>query len=192
MEGIGWGISRMDERGLIGHAQAGDASAFSALFEEYHGPITGYLYHLVGDRDLADDLAQETFVKAYRALGRTSDGLNFRAWVYRIATNTANSYFRRRRIIKWLPLGPTTPEPASEPRFTDAIGEQEMIVATLRRIRPSHASILLLRHQQGLSLDEIADALDITVNAAKVRLFRARKAFIAAYAALSGETEDAG
>ena len=69
-----------DERALIGHAQAGNAAAFAQLFAAYHGPITSYLYHLVRDRAVADDLAQDTFLQAYRMLQRTTPDLHFRAW----------------------------------------------------------------------------------------------------------------
>lgn len=179
----------MDERALIGYAQRGDAAAFASLFEQYQGPITGYLYRLVGDRDVADDLTQDTFIKAYRALAKTDPGLNFRAWLYRIASNTAASYFRRKRIIEWLPFGPGTPEPADEARFAERIGERELIDSALKRINPSYASALLLRHQQELSLEETAHALGVSVNAAKVRLFRARKAFAEAYRAVAAELE---
>jgi RNA polymerase sigma-70 factor (ECF subfamily) len=179
----------MDEPALVGHAQAGDAAAFSALFEAYHSQIIGYLYRLVGDREVAEDLAQDTFMKAYRALGRTNDGLNFRAWLYRIATNTATSYYRRRKIIQWLPFGPATPEPSGELRLAEALGERELIEAVLEKLNSSYVTVLLLRHQQGLSLEETAAVLGTSVNAAKVRLFRARRAFVEAYRALDAGQE---
>lgn len=185
------GTRVMDEQAVIGHAQDGDAAAFAALFEQYHGPITRYLYRLVRDPDLADDLAQDTFVKAYRALGQTRADLNFRAWLYRIASNTAASHFRRRRIIQWLPFTPSTPEPVVDARFAEALGEREAVEAALRRISPSYANALLLRHDQDLSVAEVAYVLGISVNAAKVRLFRARKAFAAAYEAVNKGQEGA-
>ena len=190
MQVRGWGALGMDEPALVGHAQAGDAGAFSALFEAYHAQITGYLYRLVGDREVAEDLAQDTFIKAYRALGRTSDDLNFRAWLYRIATNTATSYFRRRKIIQWLPFGPATPEPTGDARLAEALGERELIEAALARLNAGYATVLLLRHQQGLSLEETAAVLGTSVNAAKVRLFRARRAFVEAYRIVEAGTEE--
>ncbi len=176
----------MDERALICHAQGGEEAAFAKLFDLYHAPITGYLYRLVGDREVANDLAQDTFLKAYRALERTGPELNFRAWLYRIATNTALSYHRRRRLVRWLPFGAAMPEPGGDMQLAETVGERELIDAALRRITPSQASLLLLRHQQGLSLEELAAALGVAPNAAKARLFRARAAFVQAYEALSG------
>ena len=72
----------------------------------------------------------------------------------------------------------------------ERVGESQLIEQAMAKIGPSHSSILLLRHHQGLSIDEMAEALGIKPNAAKVRLFRARKAFSQAYEALTAETED--
>ena len=176
-----------DERVLVGHARAGNQAAFAALFDAYYGPIVGYLYQLVRDRDVADDLAQETFLRAYRALGRTDPDLAFRAWLYRIATNAARNHLRRQRLLRWLPLGLGAVEPAPSPGPGEQIARQELVVETLRRIGTGNASALLLHHHQGLSLRETAAALDLGVNATKVRLFRARKAFVRIYAALAGD-----
>jgi RNA polymerase sigma-70 factor, ECF subfamily len=184
------GKSRMDERALIGHARAGDSGAFATLFEAYYGPITSYLYRMVGDRDTADDLAQDTFIKAHRALGRTDAELNVRSWLYRIATNTASSYHRCRRLLRWLPLGPSTPEPSIDMREAESLGERELIEVVLGRIKSSHSSALLMRHYHGLSLEKTAEALGVSPNVAKARLFRACKAFAREYEALARGRED--
>lgn len=149
----------VDERALVGHARAGSQGAFTALFDAYYGPIVGYLYHLVRDRETADDLAQETFLRAYRALGRTDPDLAFRPWLYRIATNTARNHLRRQRLLRWLPLGLGSTESVASPGPGEQIARHEVIVETLRRIGPSYASALLLHHHQALSLRETAAAL---------------------------------
>jgi RNA polymerase sigma-70 factor (ECF subfamily) len=177
----------IDERALIGHAKAGDDAAFASLYAQYQRPITGYLRRLVGNGEVAEDLAQETFLKAYRALGRTNDELNFRAWLYRIATNNALSYHRRQRILQWLPFASGSREPSAESRYAERLGEQELVEETLRRLKPEHASLLLMRHHQGLSLTEIATVLSVDNSVAKARLFRARQAFMRAYDEQSGE-----
>ncbi|HVB64627.1 MAG TPA: RNA polymerase sigma factor [Nitrolancea sp.] len=189
MERVQWGALGMDERGILDRAQAGNSAAFTALFDQYQRPIVNYLYRMVNDREVAEDLAQDTFLKAYRAIDRTDADLNFRAWIYRIATNTAMSYFRRKRLLQWIPFGPGTPDRGKDLRLAERVGESQLIEQALTKIGPSHGSILLLRHHQGLSIDEMAEALGIKPNAAKVRLFRARKAFSQAYAALTAEPE---
>jgi len=189
MERVQWGALGMDERGILDRAQAGNSAAFTALFDQYQRPIVNYLYRMVNDREVAEDLAQDTFLKAYRAIDRTDADLNFRAWIYRIATNTAMSYFRRKRLLQWIPFGPGTPDRGKDLRLAERVGESQLIEQALTKIGPTHGSILLLRHHQGLSIDEMAEALGIKPNAAKVRLFRARKAFSQAYAALTAEPE---
>lgn len=189
MESAQPGAVTMDERGVLDRAQAGNAAAFTALFDQYQRPIVNYLYRMVNDRDVAEDLAQDTFLKAYRAIERTDAELNFRAWIYRIATNTAMSYFRRKRLLQWIPFGPATPDRGKDLRLAERVGESELIEQAMAKIGPSHSSVLLLRHHQGLSIDEIAAALEIKPNAAKVRLFRARKAFAQAYEELTAEQE---
>ena len=185
------GVTRYDA-GLVNLARAGDVTAFARLFDTYHGPITGYLYRLTGDRDAADDLAQETFIKALRALPATDSDLHFRPWLYRIATNTANSWHRRRRLLTWLPLPSldrgSDAEPGADPQLAEQAGERDQVHTALRTIGRTHASILLLRHHQRLTLEETAEALGVAPNTAKVRLYRARKAFVAAYSALDTPT----
>lgn len=179
----GYATTASPARTLVERARAGDAAAFGELVAIWQGPITGYLYRLTGDRALADDLAQETFLRAYRAIGEATPDLCLRPWLHTIATNLARSHFRHRRLLRWLPFGPDTPEPPDERAAASAegLGDRELIEATLRRIGHQHAAVLLLRHYQGLSLDETAAVLGVSPNTAKTRLFRARRAFVAAW-----------
>src|SRR5260370_42556083 len=85
--------------------RAGEAAALiERLFAEYEAPILNYLYRLVGDASLAEDLVQETFTRAWRARAQMVVVDNPRAWLYRIPTNAARDNLRRRRLIAWLPL----------------------------------------------------------------------------------------
>ena len=175
-----------DDADLVGRARAGDQVAFARLFEQYHAPILNYLHRMVGDRAVAEDLTQDAFIKAYNALPGTRPDLAFKAWLYRIATNTAISHLRRRKIVQWIPFLPGH-ERAGDESVERTVGQQQDIRQTLGKLPPHYASVLLLRHYQGLSLAETAAALDITENAAKLRLFRARKAFAELYQAASAD-----
>ncbi len=168
----------VDDGDLVGRARAGDPVAFERLFERYHAPVLNYLHRMVGDRALAEDLTQDAFIKAYRALPATRPDLAFKAWLYRIATNTAISHLRRRQLIRWVPF---LSDHATGESIERTVGRRQDVEKTLSQIPQHYAAALLLRHYQGLSLAETAVALDITENAAKLRLFRARKAFAAAY-----------
>lgn len=169
----------LDDNGLVERARAGDQAAFAQLFEQYHAPILNYLHRMVSDRALAEDLTQDTFIKAYNALPRTKPDLAFKAWLYRIATNTAISHLRRGKIIKWLPF--LTDRETPDELIEKSVTRKMDISEALAKLPQHYATALLLRHYQGLSLAETAQALDVTENAAKLRLFRARKAFAQVY-----------
>src|SRR6266516_788094 len=83
-----------------------DVEDFEAIFLRFQGPITNFIYHLIGNREQACDLAQDVFVKAYKALlgGTVVQPGALSAWLYRIAANTTTDTLRRRRLIAWLPL----------------------------------------------------------------------------------------
>src|SRR2546421_11743925 len=83
-----------------------EVADFEAIFLRFQGPITNFIYHLIGNREQAYDLAQDVFVKAYKALlgGTIVQPSALSAWLYRIAANTATDTLRRRRLISWLPL----------------------------------------------------------------------------------------
>lgn len=186
----GSGVVTTADRDLVSRARSGDHAAFAALFEQYHAPILNYLHRMVSDRVLAEDLTQDAFIKAYNALPSTRPDLAFKPWLYRIATNTAISYHRRRKIIQWVPfLGGDQDTHASGESVERSVTRQHDVEQVLAQLPKHYAAVLLLRHYQGLSLAETAAALGITENAAKLRLFRARKAFAALYEADSAEVE---
>src|ERR1051326_5724119 len=88
---------------VVEQARAGDRAAFTALFHHYNAPICRYLAHVVGNDEIGRDLAQETFLAAWRALPDLRDPSRFGPWLYRIATNQANSHLRQARLTRWLP-----------------------------------------------------------------------------------------
>src|SRR5260370_42276197 len=77
--------------------------SFEEIYDEYKTPIYNYVYHLVGDREQADDLTQDTFLKAFRALPKIDANLKLSAWLYRIATKTAYDALRRRQLVDLVP-----------------------------------------------------------------------------------------
>jgi len=170
---------------LIAQAQAGDPAAFEAIFEAYHPRIVSYCYRLLGDVESAQDVAQDTFVKAYGALPRTTAGLNLQAWLFTIATNAALSVLRRRRRIAWLPLL-DHPAPPGGYGSVEAISDRALLQAALDRLPRAQAAVLLLRLHYGLSYEELAPLFGGSVGAVKTRLSRARRAFRTAYVAVGG------
>jgi len=158
-------------------------SAYLELVESYETAILNYIYRLVGDPEVARDLTQDTYVKAYQAremleLGDASRDRR-RAWLYRVAHNTATDHLRRQSRLRWLPLGRSVPQPSSdpEPRAVAA----EAVASTLGRLSPDQREVLLLFLQSGLTAPEVAEVLGVSADAARKRLQRARAAFESAY-----------
>jgi RNA polymerase sigma-70 factor, ECF subfamily len=164
---------------LVAQARTGSEEAFGLLFERFQTPIVNYLYRLVGEWESANDLAQDTFLKAYQALPRTADNLQISPWLYRIATNTALDALRRKKRITWVPMKaevePHAADTASRQAESDAIGQ------ALAQVPPDQRTCLVLNMMQGLSYKEIAETLGISVNLVAVRIFRGRERFIDAY-----------
>lgn len=163
---------------LVGRARRGDQAAFSEIFTRYQHRIINYIHGLVHDRELANDLAQEAFLKAYRALPRMGDDLRLAPWLYRIAGNTAFSALRRRRLIRWLPL---LNDGIVADDVDRGVVEAEAVHRALAKLPSKYAAPLLLHSHEGLSCNEIAIILGISPGAVKTRLFRAREAFRVAY-----------
>ena len=171
---------------VIARAQAGDPGAFEAIFEAYYPRIVSYCYRLVGEQEQAQDLAQDTFVKAYHALPRTGAELNLQAWLFTIATNTALSALRRRRRLAWLPLLDRYPAPGGGYGSVEAVADRVLLQAALDRLPREQAALLLLRLHYGLSYEELAPLFGGSAGAVKTRLSRARRAFRDAYQAVGG------
>src|SRR5579872_365429 len=89
---------------VVESLQAGDAQAFRLLIERLQQPITGYLYRLVGNREVALDLVQDTFLQVYKEIGKTSGELKLDAWIYRIATNYGLRYLNRKHLRQMIHL----------------------------------------------------------------------------------------
>ncbi|MCL5109823.1 MAG: sigma-70 family RNA polymerase sigma factor [Chloroflexi bacterium] len=162
---------------------------FTSVFAAYRGRICRYLYSLVGEAAQAEDLAQDCFLKAYRALQRGQRPDNLSAWLYTIATNAAISHLRRRKLIAWLPLLPggevETARTGRDPAVVAS--ERDLLRRTLAKLSPADASCLLLRFQADLTYAELASVLGTSEGAAKTRVCRARAAFCETYTRLSRE-----
>jgi RNA polymerase sigma-70 factor (ECF subfamily) len=172
----------MDHALALDRVLADHETRFEQLFRDHHSSIYVYLCRLVGDQKQAEDLTQDTFVKAYRSLPRLPVEANARAWLYRIATNTALDWLRRRRLISWLPLFGRDDHPAVRTSFADASLESVTVQQVLGQLPPRYRLPLVLYACQGLSTQEVAEILQISRGAVKTRLFRAREKFRKLYA----------
>ncbi len=158
-----------------------DALEFERLYYAYAPALRLYLTRLCGDKEAASDLVQETFVKAFKALPQTRPDLKPRPWLYKIATNTAHSSARLLRWKRILPFGDNTSERPDPTSFENCYAETEMVEHALAAIKPDYAAALLLHWREGFSLDELCQILGVSKENLKKRLYRAKKAFSAAY-----------
>jgi len=147
---------------------------FERLFLEHQVAILNYLYRLLGDPAVAEDLAQETFTRAWNARRQLPALDNPRAWLYRIATNAARDHFRRARLIAWLPLLGREPGLQLEGPEEQAV-ESERMRRALLQLSPNYRIPLVLYTCQGFTVAEIAAALSLSRDAVKQRLVRARQ-----------------
>lgn len=165
-----------EEADCIRAAQSGDRTAFARLIERYWDRLYRWLYHLTRDRHAAEDLTQETFMKALAALNSFRPGSNFRAWLFRIGHNNFVNQKRSERRVKQ-PLPEELPgrefnvaEDAAENR--EALTVVSQAVAELPH---DFRAALMLRVDQGLSFRDVAKVLGTTEETARWRVFKARQ-----------------
>ena len=167
------------DRELLRLARTDRDAAFEILYSAYRGRIFTFLLRLARSSEVADDLAQDTFLKAHRALAGLDEEARLLPWLYRIANNTAIDHLRRRGRFTWLPWT-TLHGTADEPRASDAharVPEQNAIGEVLATLPTENAAALLLHAVEGYSYEEIARIQGCTLPAVRSRIARARSAF---------------
>jgi RNA polymerase sigma-70 factor (ECF subfamily) len=188
-QGMAGGEVALRDAALIARAQAGDHAAFETIFSRHQTQIYNYIYRLMGGAEDAYDMTQDTFLKAYLALPKTSDDLRVGAWLYRIATNVCLDELRHRKLVKWQPweafisvFHPSQVAKDSPERDCINTENAEEVQLILDRLHPKYRMCLILREYHDLSYDEIAEVLNTTRPAVKSLLFRAREEFRQVYA----------
>ena len=158
---------------------------FEALVEAHSGEIFAYVWRLLRDTADAEDCLQETFLRAYRAFSRVKAGSNYRAWLYKIATNTARTHARQRGRIsaRTIDLDPDLEADRSSP--ADRLEQRQLAEAVTRAVAAlphQQRAALIMRQYQQLGYDEIAAALDCSEEAARANVYQALKKLRAQFA----------
>lgn len=161
-----------------GSGSAGRA-AFDHIVHTESPWLLRYLRSLLGDRGLADDAAQQTWLRAYLSLGKLKEPSAFRGWIRQIATRTAFN-LRRDRLTRDR-YEQQAPSPTLAPDDGEAVDAEEALLASLDKLSYPYREILVLRYVEDLDMREIQTLLDLGPSAAKMRLKRARDAFRSAY-----------
>jgi RNA polymerase sigma-70 factor, ECF subfamily len=164
----------------LARARSGDLSAFEELVRSYQGDVWRFAYHLTRDRALADDVTQESFIRAFRFLSSYRGDAKFTSWLFRITRNCGMDALRTRKAnaLREQPL----PAPV-----TDPVARAEL-AAALDAVSEDHREPFLLIEVFGLSYQEAADVLQVKVGTVKSRMHRARLSLARALS----EEEDAG
>lgn len=177
-------IQSLTDVELIAKAISGREDGFEELVRRYQRPITNYVFRMLNDYDASLDVTQEVFIKVYNSLNRYSSEYKFSTWLYRIAHNAAIDYIRRRSPNEQsietenkdgayqLQIESPNPTPEQERERSEWRTEIEAVVKCLPAV---YRELILLRHSQDLSYDEIAEITGLPLGTVKNRLFRARE-----------------
>jgi RNA polymerase sigma-70 factor, ECF subfamily len=182
-------LSTLTDQEIVLLARGGQERAYRELVRRYERPIFSLLYRMVRDRELAEDLSQESFVKALNAIESYRPEYKFSSWLFKIANNTAIDHLRRRELdtlslegsphavtpdameATALQIGDRGESPLDTVEAKELGGEIERAIAQLR---PEYRACILVRHVDGRAYEEIAEMLDLPLGTVKTYIHRAR------------------
>ncbi|MFQ5906482.1 MAG: RNA polymerase sigma factor [bacterium] len=171
------GYEKASDDELIRLVKRGELKAFDALVVRYHRKVYGIASSMLKDHDAADDICQETFLRAYRALGRFREGASFFTWVYRIAVNLCLNAIRSRKRL--VPVEEARETASSVgPSQEDCAERRELLEKVNKKLEvmhPKYRAALLLRVNEGLSYAEISVVLGVPKGTVMSRISRARE-----------------
>jgi RNA polymerase sigma-70 factor (ECF subfamily) len=182
-------LANLPDADIVALAQQGRESAFRELIRRYERPVFSLIFRMVRDRELAEDLSQDTFVKVLNHIDRYRPEFKLSSWLFKIANNVAIDHLRRRQLdtvsMSGSPHAETTE--AIEATSFDIVAQQESaldemearelgsaIEQAIAKLRPEYRSCIMLRHVEGRSYEEIAATLDLPLGTVKTYIHRAR------------------
>jgi len=177
----------MLEMDLVKLARRGDLKAYDELVKRYQERIYATIYHMTSNHEDANDLAQESFIKAFSALKSFKGGSTFYTWLYRIAVNKTINFLKQRKNKYHLSLNDIDFNAEHDPDLMALISDktptrdvalselQKKLNEALLKLSEPHRMVVVLHDVQGLSHDEIADVMDCNIGTVRSRLFYARQ-----------------
>ena len=178
--------SSEQDRGYVEQALSGEQDGYRALMEKYQGPLSRHVGKMVRDKKMVEDLVQEAFIKAFDALESYSPRYAFSTWLYKIATNHTIDYLRKKKLDKMSIDAPLkTREGEMEYELPDTtyrpdkhiVEDQRhaLIQEAIDALPPKYHRVIVLRHQEEMAYQDIADELDLPLGTVKAHIFRARE-----------------
>lgn len=181
-----------DDAAVVTAFLDGEERAFAALVERYQTRLLNFIYRTIGDRDRAEDLVQEVFIRVYRHLHRFDRSKKFSTWVYTIASNLAKNELRNRSrnpLVLFQTIQGSGDDDERPLQFEDTTARpddlyrkrhlRELVEDTVAKLPEHHRQVFVLRELEGKSYEEIAEITDCNLGTVKSRLNRARTAFAA-------------
>jgi RNA polymerase sigma-70 factor (ECF subfamily) len=174
---------------IVLRAQAGSEAAYRELLGRYQRPVFSLIYRMVRDREQAEDLAQETFVRVFNHIGRYDPQFKFSSWIFKIATNLTIDAMRKKDVPTVSIDGSRYAQTSDEIEATtitvasDDENPEELLLArelggeierAIARLRPEYRSAILLRHVEGHAYEEIAEIMALPLGTVKTYIHRAR------------------
>jgi len=182
-------LASLSDQEVVLQAREGLEAAYRELIRRYERPIFSLIYRMVRDRAMAEDLSQETFIKALNAIDSYRPEYKFSSWIFKIANNAAIDQIRRRELDTLSLDGSphaTTPDEIEATALQvsarglsplEALESSELggqIEQAIGRLRPEYRSCILLRHVEGLAYEEIAELMNLPLGTVKTYIHRAR------------------
>ena len=164
----------MTDNAIMLKVKSGDLDKMALLFQRYHRPLYGFLYHMTGQREISEDMVQNIFYRMLRSRHTFTGNGEFKTWMYHLARNVLKDH--------WKKAGGSRPVAEWEDRITDEVlvdeqlekkMELEMLQKRIASLSPESREVLILSRYQDLKYAEIAEVLDLSVGAVKVRIHRA-------------------
>ncbi|RKY75187.1 RNA polymerase subunit sigma-24 [candidate division KSB1 bacterium] len=179
-------MSQESDKFLIQLALAGNQKAYGELIRRYEGMIFNFIYRMIGDRAETEDIVQETFIKAFKALDSFDEKYAFSTWLYKIATNHCIDVLRKRKLSTFsLDSSIQTEKGNLHRQYSDDSFSPEkaliyrehttLILQAIESLPPKYKQVINLRHREEKSYEEIAQILKIPIGTVKARIFRARE-----------------
>src|SRR5262245_43063104 len=177
----------MEDRTLVHRSLKGDRLAYDELIRRYQERIYATIYHMTANHEDANDLAQETFIKAYQALRSFKGDSSFYTWIYRIAVNKTINFLKQRKHRAQMSLNDLDLNAEHDPDLVALISDktprrdihlselQEKLNAAMQKLSDTHRMVVALHDVQGLSHEEIGKIMDCNVGTVRSRLFYARQ-----------------
>jgi len=178
--------SRAEDKALISQALTGDQEAYKRLLQKYHNAIYHLIVRMIGYQPEVEDLTQEAFIKAFNALATFNEEFAFSTWLYKIATNNCIDFLRKRKLKTFSidkPLQSSDGEYQFEIPDTSYLPDQDLlqtqqtdtIQKAIDKLPEKYRIVIVMRHQQELSYEDIAAELDLPLGTVKAHIFRARE-----------------